>query len=244
MTNKVALVTGAAKRLGAATATALHADGVNVVVHYHRSKTEATNLVSKLNSIRNNSAVCLGSELGTRDQAQWCVEKSIAAWNRLDIVVNNASTFYPTPIGDITESVVVDLMASNFLAPLFITQAAQSALSSTQGAVVNMVDIHGLRPHQNHAVYCAAKAALVMLTRSMAQELAPLIRVNAIAPGAIVWPEDGSIDAAHQRQKITEIPLGRIGTPDDIAQLVVYLCSDKANFITGDIIKVDGGRNH
>jgi len=241
--NKVALVTGAAKRLGAASATALHEAGANVVVHYHQSEEAARDLVANLNTKRENSAVCIGSALGTHEQAQWCVNEATAAWNQLDIVVNNASSFYPTPIGEIDDGVVSDLLASNFLAPLFITQAAQAALNQTNGVVINMADIHGLHPYEEHSVYCAAKAALVMLTRSMAQELAPAIRVNAIAPGAILWPEDGSMSLDTQQQRLFDIPLGRQGSPDDIAQLVVYLCSDKANYITGEIIKVDGGRS-
>jgi len=241
--NTVALVTGSAKRLGASSVRALHAAGANVVVHYHTSVNEAEALVLKLNAARANSAIALCSELGTQSQAEFCIEQSLKQWQRLDFLVNNASSFYPTPVGSIDEKSVTDLMASNVTAPLFLTQAAQAELAKVQGAVVNMVDIHGLNPHENHTVYCAAKAALAMITRSMAKEMAPSVRVNGIAPGAILWPEDGSVDEALQQQKIADIPLGRCGTPEDIANLVVYLCSEEARFITGEIIRVDGGRS-
>lgn len=239
--NKVALVTGSAKRLGAATVKALHEAGANVVVHSHQSHILAEQLVSRLNSLRPSSAAAINSKLGTREQAQWCVEQVLNVWGRLDIVVNNASSFFATPLGDIDDSDVADLMGSNVFAPLFITQAAESELARHQGSVVNMVDIHAFSPYEHHSVYCSAKAALAMLTRSQALELAPDIRVNGIAPGAILWPEDGSLDAEQQRKKLAKIPLGRQGTPEDIASLVVYLSSDAASFITGEIIKVDGG---
>lgn len=241
LANKVALVTGSAKRLGAASVKALHQAGANVVVHCHQSLEEAQKLSAELNALRTDSAVVVNTPLGTKAQAQLCVEQSLKAWNRLDIVVNNASSFFPTPVGNINEKEVSDLMASNVTAPLFITQAAQAELTKNRGCVVNMVDIHGFAPYKNHAVYCAAKAALIMLTRSLAVELAPHIRVNGIAPGAILWPEDGSLTSDQQSEKMARIPLGRKGTPGDIAQLVVYLASDAASFITGDIIKVDGG---
>lgn len=241
--NKVALVTGSAKRVGAACIKALHAEGANVVIHFNQSKNAAEQLAASLNASRANSAVTVGTQLDTHAQAELCIEKSLAVWNRLDIVVNNASSFFPTPMGDITDADVANLIGSNVSAPLFITQAAQAELAKRQGSVINLVDIHGFRPHDNHVVYSAAKAALAMLTQSMAKELAPRIRVNGIAPGAILWPEDGSVDEDLQQQKIAEIPLQRQGAPEDIARLVVYLCSDAANFITGQIIKVDGGRS-
>jgi len=221
----------------------MHCAGANVVVHYHRSHTEAENLVSQLNKLRADSAVAIGTQLGTRAQSQLCVEQALNAWGRLDVVVNNASSFFPTPLGNIDDADVADLMGSNLSAPLFTVQAAEPELVNRQGTVINMVDIHGFEPHKNHLVYCAAKAALAMLTRSLALELAPHIRVNGIAPGAILWPEDGSLTSDQQRAKVAQIPLGRQGTPEDIAQLVVYLSSDAASFITGEIVKVDGGRS-
>lgn len=243
LTNKVALVTGAAKRIGAASAKALHASGANVVIHYHQSQEAANRLSAELNQIRSNSAIAIAAKLGTRERAEWCVEKAIKQWNRLDVVVNNASSFFATPIGNIADADVSDLVSSNVSAPLFITQAAHAELEKRQGSVINMVDVHGLRPYENHSVYCAAKAALVMLTHSLARELAPNIRVNGIAPGAILWPENGSVDQEEQALKIATIPLGRQGTADDIARLVVYLASDASSYVTGEIIKVDGGKS-
>lgn len=245
LSGKVALVTGSAKRLGAASVTALHSAGANVVVHYNQSEDAASKLANHLNGVRKNSAALVGTVLGTQEQALLCVDKALGHWNRLDIVVNNASTFYPTPIGSIDDNAVADLFASNLNAPLFITQAARSELSHRQGVIINMVDIHGFEPHHEHSVYSAAKAALIMLTRSLARELAPDVRVNGIAPGAILWPENSPANAltTAQNDLLTQIPLGRCGTPDDIANLVVYLCSDVARYITGEIIKVDGGRS-
>ncbi len=237
---RVALITGAAKRLGAATAKALHANGANVVIHCHQSGDEAKALVQELNAGRANSAAYVSTELGTQAQAQLCVNEALKHWNRLDILVNNASTFFPTPLESVTEAAVDDLFKSNFTAPLFLIQAAQPHLKSALGSIVNMLDIHGIRPHPEHAVYCSAKAAQVMLTQSLAQELAPDIRVNGIAPGAILWPDTGN---EQHEEKLAKIPLGRRGHPGDIANLVVYLCSEKAAYVTGEVIKVDGGRS-
>jgi len=241
LTNKVALVTGAAKRLGAHSIKALHSEGANVAVHCHQSHTEAETLASELNALRANSAIVVKTQLGTQAQAQLCVDQAIGAWGSLDIVVNNASSFFPTPIGNVNDTHMADLIGSNVSAPLLITQAAQAELTKRCGSGINMADIHGFEPYKNHAVYSAAKAALIMLTRSLALELAPYVRVNGIAPGAILWPEDGSLNNDQRLKKLAQIPLGRKGTPEDIAQLVVYLASDAANFITGEIIKVDGG---
>ncbi len=241
LAGKVALVTGSAKRLGAASVRSLHSAGAKVVVHYHQSHETAQALAAELNGIRADSAVSIGSQLGTQDQAQWLIDQAIVKWARLDIVVNNASSFFPTPFGSIGDDDLNNLLGSNFAAPLFVTQAAFPMLKKCGGSVVNMVDIHGFAPHRDHCVYSAAKSALIMLTRSMALELAPHVRVNGIAPGAILWPEDGSMSAEEIAIKIGDIPLARQGTPDDIANLVVYLSSDEAAFITGEIIKVDGG---
>ena len=179
--------------------------------------------------------------MGTKAQAEYCVKQAIEKWGQLDIVVNNASSFFPTPLGTVEDAQFQNLIASNLAAPLFITQAAMSALKQSEGSVINIVDIHGLRPHAHHSAYSAAKAGLIMLTKSLAKELAPNIRVNAIAPGAILWPEDEPLDAAAIAAKTEKIPLQRSGTPQDIANLVVYLSSDLARYITGEIIKVDGG---
>ena len=235
------MVTGAAKRLGAEDARALHGAGANVVIHYHQSADEADALSLELNQRREHSAATVCTELGTKAQADYCVKQAVANWGQLDIVVNNASSFFPTPLGTVEEAQFQNLIASNLAAPLFITQAAMPALKQSEGCVINMVDIHGLRPHAHHSAYSAAKAGLIMLTKSLAKELAPNIRVNAIAPGAILWPEDDPLDAAAIAAKTEKIPLKRSGTPQDIANLVVYLSSDLARYITGEIIKVDGG---
>jgi len=213
----------------------------NVVIHYHKSVDEANALALKLNQQREHSAATVCTELGTKAQAEYCVKQAIEKWGQLDIVVNNASSFFPTPLGTVEDAQFQNLIASNLAAPLFITQAAMSALKQSEGSVINIVDIHGLRPHAHHSAYSAAKAGLIMLTKSLAKELAPNIRVNAIAPGAILWPEDEPLDAAAIAAKTEKIPLQRSGTPQDIANLVVYLSSDLARYITGEIIKVDGG---
>lgn len=243
LAGKVVLVTGAAKRLGATCVQRLHQAGAYVVVHYHQSESEALQLADSLNALRPNSAATVGTQLGTRAQAERCIDNALSHWQRLDVLINNASSFYPTPMGSIDDSTVTDLMSSNFCAPLFLSQAAQVELSERKGVIINMADIHAFNPYDIHPVYCSAKAALVMLTRSLAKELAPHVRVNAIAPGAILWPEDGSLSEEQQQRKIQDIPLGRSGTPDDIAELVLYLCSDASGYITGEIIKVDGGRS-
>lgn len=241
LAGKVALVTGAAKRLGAEDARALHAAGANVVIHYHHSADEADALSLELNQQREHSAATVCTQLGTKAQAEYCVQQAIENWGRLDIVVNNASSFFPTPMGTIEEAQFQNLIASNLAAPLFVTQAAMPELKRSEGCVINMVDIHGLRPHAEHSAYSSAKAGLIMLTKSLAKELAPQVRVNAIAPGAILWPEDGQLDAAAIAAKTANIPLQRSGTPQDIANLVVYLSSSLAQYVTGEIIKVDGG---
>lgn len=241
MDGKVALVTGAAKRVGAASVRALHTAGANVVVHHHRSTEAASGLVALLNQQRAHSATMVCTELGTKAQAEYCVGEALKQWDRLDIVVNNASSFFATPIGDIQDSQLHNLLASNLAAPLFVTQAALDSLSKHKGVVINMADIHGLRPYENHSAYSAAKAGLIMLTKSLALELAPNIRVNAIAPGAILWPENGELAAEELTSKIAEIPLKRSGKPEDIANLVVYLSSEPAQYITGEVIRVDGG---
>lgn len=241
---QVALVTGAARRLGAHTARTLHAQGCNVVVHCHRSIDDAHSLVLELNGKREASAIVVQSELGSRSQADLVIDESVTAWGGLDILVNNASSFYPTPIGKITDEQVADLLASNFTAPLFLMQAANKHLQRDGGSIVNIVDIHARKPHKDHAVYCAAKSALETLTRSMALELAPLVRVNGVAPGAILWPEGDQAPTQDQIEVMTDkIPLKKQGGVDDIANAIVFLCSVEARYVTGQIIAIDGGKS-
>ncbi len=244
MPENVALVTGAARRLGAHTARTLHAQGYNVVVHCHRSIDDAQKLVAELNKNRDASAIVVQSLLGLKLQAEYVVDETVKAWGRLDLLVNNASSFYPTPIGEITDEQVNDLLSSNFIAPLFLVQAANVHLQRSKGSIVNIIDIHASKPHKDYAVYCAAKNALDMLTRSMALELAPEVRVNGIAPGAILWPEGAESPSQTQIESITDkIPLKRKGDISDIANAVVFLASAEARYITGQIMAIDGGKS-
>jgi pteridine reductase len=241
LNGKVVLVTGAARRIGAAIVTRLHAKGADVAIHYRSSSQEAENLAGRLNSERGDSAATFRADLLDMEQISPLIEE-VRAWRgRLDALVNNASTFYPTPVGSITEDHWLDLMGSNLKAPLFLSQAAAPELAKHNGAIVNIVDIHSQRPLRNHAVYGPAKAGLAMLTRSLAKDLAPQVRVNGVSPGAILWPEDGMSDAA-QHSILRQVPLQRPGEPDDIAGCVSYLLCD-AGYVTGQIIAVDGGRS-
>ncbi len=241
LNGKVVLVTGAARRIGAAIVTRLHAKGADVAIHYRSSSQEAENLAGRLNSERSDSAATFRADLLDMEQISPLIEE-VRDWRgRLDALVNNASTFYPTPVGSITEDHWLDLMGSNLKAPLFLSQAAAPELAKHNGAIVNIVDIHSQRPLRNHAVYGPAKAGLAMLTRSLAKDLAPQVRVNGVSPGAILWPEDGMSDAA-QHSILRQVPLQRPGEPDDIAGCVSYLLCD-ASYVTGQIIAVDGGRS-
>jgi pteridine reductase len=238
---KVALVTGAARRIGAAIVRALHDDGADIAIHYRGSAEAATALETELNRKRRKSAMAVQADLLDTFGLQSVIDDVVAWKGRLDVLVNNASTFYPTPPGMITEEHWNDLVGSNFKAPLFLSQAAIPALSETRGCIVNIVDIHAQRPLRNHTVYGPAKAALVMLTRSMAKDLAPDIRVNGVAPGAILWPED-EMNEATKATILKQIPLERPGDPADVAGCVLYLVRD-ATYVTGQIIAVDGGRS-
>lgn len=238
---KVALITGAARRIGAAIATALHSAGANIVVHYRGSANDARALVHSLQGVRPDSAIAIQADLNEVAELPQLIEQVTSWHGRLDIVVNNASRFYPTPPGQITEDDWDDLVGSNLKAPLFLSQAALSELQKVSGVIINIVDIHAQRPLRNHSVYGSAKAGLVMLTRSLAKDFAPEVRVNGVAPGAIMWPEDDMSDAT-KATIIKQIPLERTGDPADIAGCVLYLARD-ASYVTGQIIAVDGGRS-
>jgi len=238
---KVVLVTGAARRIGAAIATTLHQNGANVAVHYRDSLTDADVLVEMLNGERPDSAAKFQADLNDTEALPSLID-SIVNWHgALDILVNNASSFYPTPPGEITEAHWNDLVGSNLKAPLFLSQAALPALREAQGVIINLIDVHAQRPLRNHTVYGSAKAGLAMLTRSLAKDLAPDIRVNGVSPGAILWPENGMNDAT-KKMILDQVPLGRPGLPEDIAGCVLYLVRDAA-YVTGQIIAVDGGRS-
>ena len=238
---KVVLVTGAARRIGAAIVTRLHAEGARVAIHHRHSGADAEALAATLNARRADSATTLAADLLDIGALPGLVERVLTWGGRLDALVNNASSFYPTPVGQITEEHWDDLVGSNLKAPLFLAQAAAPALRERRGAIVNMVDIHGQRPLRDHPVYGPAKAGLAMLTRALAKDLAPDIRVNGVAPGAILWPEDGMTDATRETI-LRQVPLGRPGDPADIAACVLFLLRD-APYVTGQIIAVDGGRS-
>ena len=239
--NKIVLVTGAARRIGAAIVTRLHAEGARVAIHYRGSADEAKALCGGLNATRPDSAKTFEGDLLDTNYPPQLVDDVTRWGGQLDALVNNASTFYPTPVGTITETEWSDLVGSNFKAPLFLSQAAAPSLRAAGGAIVNIVDIHAQRPLRDHPVYGPAKAALAMLTKALAKDLAPDVRVNGVSPGAILWPEDGMSDET-QASILQEVPLGRPGEPDDIATCVLYLLRD-APYVTGQIIAVDGGRS-
>lgn len=241
LNGKWALVTGAARRVGASIARSLHEAGAAVAIHYRGSATPARALAEELNAQRPGSALTVQGDLLDTDALGVMVAKVMARSGRLDILVNNASSFYPTPIGAITLAQWEDLIGTNLRAPLFLSQAAVPHLRATQGTIVNLIDIHAIRPLRDHPVYGAAKAGLGMLTRSLARDLAPEVRVNGVAPGAVLWPDDGIADRTRE-SIVRQIPMKRAGTPQDIASCVLYLVRD-APYVTGQIIVVDGGRS-
>lgn len=240
LADKVVLVTGAARRVGAALAGAFHAHGARVAVHYRSSRSDAEALVSRLNAARAGSARAYRADLADAASLDTLPTTVVRELGRLDVLVNNASTFYPTPVGEITQGHFDDLLGTNLRAPLFLAQAAAPELRKRAGLILNIADIHGLRPLARHAVYSAAKAALVMLTRSLARELGPEIRVNAIAPGAVLWPE-GGVDEELRRRIVARTALKRMGSPEDVAKAALFLACD-APFVTGEVLSVDGGR--
>lgn len=237
----VALITGAAKRVGATIARALHAAGYDLALHYRESLADMQALCGELDAARAGSTLAIRAELADVGALPGIVEKCISRFGRLDALVNNASTFFPTAIGDVTAAQWDDLFASNARAPLFLAQAAAPHLRTTRGAIVNIVDIYAQRPLPGHPVYCMAKAALAMMTLALAKELAPDVRVNGVAPGAVLWPEAGK-SYADQSELIARTPLQRAGSPEDVAGAVLYLLRD-ATFTTGQILNVDGGRS-
>ena len=241
LAGKTALVTGGAQRIGAEIVRQLHAAGANVGIHYRNSAAEAQVFCDDLNGLRSDSAAIFDADLAHTSALSGLTESFVAWAGGLDVLVNNASTFYPTPVGTITELQWDELFASNLRAPLFLSQCAMPYLRASHGVIINLVDIHARRPLRDHAVYGSAKAGLEMLTRSLAKDLAPEIRVNGIAPGAILWPEHGMTESV-KNTILQQIPLGRPGEPRDIAECVLYLVSG-ARYITGQVIAIDGGRS-
>ena len=241
LTGKVVLVTGAARRVGAAVARALHAAGANVVIHFRSSAEPAAELARELNQARPESASLAECDLLDIEQLPGLARAPVDAFGSLDILINNASTFYPTPLGDITEIDWNDLIGTNLKAPLFLSQAAASALRISGGLILNIADIHGMRPLGRHPVYSIAKAGLIMLTKSLAREMGPQVRVNAIAPGPVMWPEDG-MDSHLKEAIIDKTALKRPGSTDDVARAALFFASE-APYVTGQILAVDGGRS-
>ncbi|MDP2784639.1 MAG: pteridine reductase [Sulfurimicrobium sp.] len=243
MQDKVVLITGGAVRVGAAIARSLHATGARIMIHYRSSADDAEKLRDELNKLRPDSSATVQGDLLDLACYPKLVEAAEQQFGRLDVLINNASSFYPTAVGEITEQDWFDLVGTNLKAPLFLSQAAANALTHSHGCIVNIADIHAERPMKSYVVYSLAKAGLVALTKSLAHELGPQVRVNAVAPGPIMWPEDDpTLDDQERRRIIAHTLLKREGSPDDIAKAVTFLVND-APYITGVVLPVDGGRS-
>lgn len=237
---RVALVTGAARRIGAVIARRLHAAGYDLALHARRSRAELDGLVAELESARASSTLALEADLGDVAVLPDLANAAVERFGRLDALVNNAAAFYPTPVGSATTAQWDELFGTNARAPFFLAQAAAPHLAASNGAIVNIVDIYAEQPLANHAIYSMSKAALAAMTKALARDLAPAVRVNGVSPGAILWPDAGKSDAA-QQALIERTPLKRTGSPDDIASAVLWLL--EAPFVTGEIVRVDGGRH-
>ncbi len=238
---KTILITGGAKRIGRQMAISLHAAGHNIVVHYRSSTGAASELVAELNAEREDSAIALQGDLLDTRSIPSLIAKAVEAFGGLDVLINNASTFYPTPIELLQDEFWNDLVGSNLKAPAYMVKACVPHIRNRNGSIINIVDIHARKPMANHPIYCSAKAGLEMLTMSLARDLAPEIRVNGVSPGAILWPENDN-GMADQQEVLEKIPMGRMGQPQDVANLVRFLV-DEGDYITGQIIAVDGGRS-
>ena len=238
--DKVALITGGAHRIGAALARALHAEGMRLVIHYHSSESAAHALQAELHQLRPASVMLVRGDLGAGERlARNLVYETNEAFGRLDVLINNASQFYPTEIGQATEAQWDELVSVNLKTPFFLSQTAAPHLKKTSGSILNITDIYADRPLPNYPIYSVSKAGLVMLTKALARELGPEVRVNGIAPGVILWPQTGVDDMSKQRV-LSRTPLKRSGEPSDIARTALYLIRDGA-YITGQVIAVDGG---
>ena len=233
-------MTGAARRIGAAVARALHRRGLSIAVHYRRSRDEARSLARALDRERPGAAAIFGCDLLDPGAPERLVSEVVSRFGALDVLVNNASSFYPTPIDATTEAQWDDLVGANLKAPFFVTRAAARFLAANRGSVVNLADVHGRNPVAGYPVYCSAKAGLIMLTRALALELAPGIRVNAVAPGIALWSEHDR-DALARTRAVESVPMRRIGSPEEVADAVTWLALD-APYTTGEVLAVDGGR--
>lgn len=237
-----ALVTGGARRIGAAITRALHQEGYKVFIHCNRSTKEAHELADELNRLRIDSAEVVQADLNSLKQIDELSSRVLRDTGGLDVLINNASSFYPTPLGSVEEHHWNDLINSNLKAPFFLSQQLHGALAERRGVIINLTDIFAERPMPGHSVYCIAKAGNVMLTKSLALELAPKVRVNGIAPGAILWPEDSQGEQKVNIGKLASIPLSRLGGTEAITTAIRYLIRD-ADYVTGQIISIDGGRS-
>lgn len=242
LTAKVAVITGAARRIGAEIAQALHEAEMNIVLHYNISEEEAVTLCQQFNQKRSGSAVALKADLQNFESGAAFIQKAAETWGRLDVLINNASRFYRTTFGKITEYAWDDLMNSNLKAPFFLSQAAAPFLKANKGSIINITDAHIDAPPRDYSVYCVSKSGLAMLTKVLAKELGPTIRVNSIAPGVILWPEGDNELSENEKNKIVEkIVLKRSGKPSDIAKAVLFFIRD-ADYVTGQTLSIDGGR--
>lgn len=240
---KTALITGAARRIGKAIASHLHTQNINLILHYHTSEKEAESFSQELNKKRSHSAVILKTNLAETPELNRLIQQAVEAFGHLDILVNNASCFYRTPWGQVTEQAWDNLMAVNVKAPLFLSQAAAPYLAKTKGCIINITDIHAEKPLRDYMVYCISKAGLIMLTQSLAKELGPNVRVNAISPGSILWPEgENTLPPAVQQTLIERTALQSHGSPEEIAKAVLFLAT-AADYVTGQVLTVDGGRS-
>lgn len=242
LASKVALITGAARRIGAEIARTLHEAGMNIVLHYNASEDEAIKLCDHFNKKRKHSAVAIRADLQASESEKALIHHTVEIWKRLDVLVNNASRFYRTELRNVTDYAWDDLINSNLKAPYFLSVAAAPYLAETQGTIVNIADVHAQHALHDYSVYCLSKNALVMMTKLMAKELGPLVRVNAVAPGTVLWPEGENQLAEEVKQKIISLTsLQRPGSPEDVAKAVLFFIRD-ADYITGQVLAVDGGR--
>jgi pteridine reductase len=239
--NPTLLITGAAKRLGAETAEIFHDNGYNIALHYRKSKAPALLLAERLNNIRANSCEIFAADLDQLNEIEKLATDTVQRFGKIDTLINNASSFYPTKIGTATEQHWNDLISSNMKAPFFLSQACAPYLQKTKGCIINIVDIYSEKALTNHTIYCMAKAGLNMMTQSLALELAPNVRVNGVSPGAILQPSEGNSAMSDQTNILAKVPLARSGEASDIANTALFLATN-APYISGQIISVDGGR--
>lgn len=241
MTSKFIFLTGGAKRIGKTTCKHFHDEGFNIIFHYNTSDKEANEIKESLNSIRKDSCFVIQADFNDKSSIERLAEGVAEITDELAVLINNASSFYPTPIEQASQNEWDDLMATNATTPLFLTQSLLPFLKKAKGCVINISDTLAPSGIKNFSLYSGAKSALEGITKSLAKELAPDIRVNAISPGAILWPEDEDLTEEQQKERLSKVPLGRIGSPEDISSVAVFLTD--AKYITGQVIKVDGGRS-